>query len=158
MYLLLFIIWIMFNGAITLEIVLFGLAISALILFFMCKFLNHSIKKELLLYKLAPQIIAYMLVLIKEVVFANLSTARLLLTPKLESQPQVFSFTSDLKSDFCKTMLANSITLTPGTITVDVIDNQYKIHCLDPDLAEGIEESVFVIRLRKIDEIIMNFK
>lgn len=151
MFILLFVIWIMFNGAITVEITLFGLAISAVILIFMCKFLDYSIKKEIMLYKLAPQILAYMFVLIKEVVFANLATAKLLLSPKLETQPQVFTFKSDLKSDLCKTMLANSITLTPGTITVDVEDDKYTIHCLDPELAEGIEESVFVVRLRKIE-------
>ena len=151
MFILLFVIWIMFNGAITVEITLFGLAISAVILIFMCKFLDYSIKKEIMLYKLAPQILAYMFVLIKEVVFANLATAKLLLSPKLETQPQVFTFKSDLKSNFCKTMLANSITLTPGTITVDVEDDKYTIHCLDPELAEGIEESVFVVRLRKIE-------
>ena len=152
MFILLFVIWIMFNGAITVEIVLFGLAISALILIFMFKFLDYSMKKEIMIYKLAPQIIAYMFVLIKEVVFANLATAKLLLSPKLETQPQVFSFKSDLKSEFCKTMLANSITLTPGTITVDIENDKYIIHCLDPELADGIEESVFVKRLQKIEK------
>lgn len=158
MYVLLFLIWIMFNGAVTTEIVVFGLVISAIILFFMCKFLGHSMKQELLIYALTPQIIVYMLVLIREVVFANAATARLLLIPKIETEPKVFSFKSDLKTDFCKTMLANSITLTPGTITVDVENDKYTIHCLDPELAEGIEESCFVIRLRKMEETISKYR
>lgn len=51
MYLLLFVMWIIFNGNITLEIILFGLFVSAGVFAFCCFFMDHSIKKEIALYK-----------------------------------------------------------------------------------------------------------
>ena len=47
--------------------------------------------------------------------------------------------------------MANSITLTPGTITVAIEGNEFVVHCLDKSFAEGIEDSVFVKLLQKMD-------
>jgi multicomponent Na+:H+ antiporter subunit E len=50
-------------------------------------------------------------------------------------------------------ILANSITLTPGTITVSLTDDHLLVHCLDKSLAEGMDDSVFVRLLQKMEEI-----
>ena len=47
--------------------------------------------------------------------------------------------------------LANSITLTPGTITVDLHDNHYLVHALDASLVEGLDDGVFVQPLVKME-------
>ena len=49
-------------------------------------------------------------------------------------------------------LLANSITLTPGTITVSVEGNRFCVHCLDWELADGVEDSVFVELLKEMEE------
>ena len=49
-------------------------------------------------------------------------------------------------------MLANAITLTPGTITVSLEDNRYTVHCLDESMAEGMNESVFVDYIEKLEK------
>ena len=67
---------------------------------------------------------------------------------KIEIQPQMVFFDVDIKSEFLRFVLANSITLTPGTITVDVDDNHFCVHALDYTLAEGIEDSVFIKMLK----------
>ena len=54
MLLLFFIAWIVFNGRITLEIVLFGIAVSGLMFGFICKFMDYSLEKERALYKKLP--------------------------------------------------------------------------------------------------------
>ena len=56
-----------------------------------------------------------------------------------------------MKADFGKAILANSITLTPGTITVHVRDDLFMVHCLDRELAEGLEDSEFEQRLEKME-------
>ena len=48
---------------------------------------------------------------------------------------------------------ANSITLTPGTITVSLSDDEYVVHCLDKELAQGIDSSVFVELLKRIENV-----
>lgn len=72
--------------------------------------------------------IIYMLVLIWECIKANFDVAYRVLSPKMPIKPGIVKVRCNLKSDIAKTFLANSITMTPGTITVDVIDNDLYVH------------------------------
>ena len=58
---------------------------------------------------------------------------------------------TDLKTKTARVLLANSITLTPGTITVSLQDNVYTVHCLDKQFGEGLSDSTFVWLLHKIE-------
>ena len=152
MYLLFLSAWIIFNGNITLEILIFGVVIAALMLAFMCKFMGFSMKKELNVYKKSIYFIAYAVLLIKEIIKANLTIIPKILTVEEEMEPVIVKFKTNLKTDFTKMLLANSITLTPGTITVALENDEYTIHCLDASLAEGLENSDFEKALMKLDE------
>ena len=152
MYLLFLSAWIIFNGNITLEILIFGVVIAALMLAFMCKFMGFSLKKELNVYKKSIYFIAYAVLLVKEIVKANLAIIPKILTVEEEMEPVIVKFKTNLKTDFTKMLLANSITLTPGTITVALENDEYTIHCLDVSLAEGLENSDFEKTLMKLDE------
>ncbi len=151
MYLLFFLVWVILNGKITLEICLFGLAISTCLFAFICKFMDYSIKKEKLLFMLAPLFVRYFWLLVTEIVKANICVLKLILSPRLTPEPRLVRFRTDLKSGLAKVMLANSITLTPGTITVTVEGNEFLIHCLDEELAEGIEQSAFIPILKEME-------
>lgn len=151
MLILFFLLWIIFNGNISTEIVLFGIGISAAIFFFVCKYMDYSIKKELILIKILPLLIEYALILIWEIIKANFVTTKYILNQKIEIEPQLIHFKVPLQTNIAKVILANSITLTPGTITVSLEGNEYRVHCLDSDLAEGIFESIFVKKLFKIE-------
>ena len=69
----------------------------------------------------------------------------------LQPEPALVYFRTELQSGLSKVILANSITLTPGTITVSLEDNRFCVHCLDRELAEGMESSVFVELLEKME-------
>lgn len=153
MFFVLFALWLVFNGKVTLEIVLFGIGLSLAVYLFCWKFLEYSPKKELLALRLLPQGIGYFFVLIWEIVKANFATISLVVSPKYEVEPVLVTFHTDLKSDLAKTILANSITLTPGTITVELTEDEFKVHCLDKEMAEGLEDSVFVRLLRKMEKV-----
>lgn len=152
MYLLLFAFWILLNGKITKEILLFGLVIAAAIFWFVCKFMDHSIRKEMMLYKSIGQFILYFLILLREIFIANINVLKLVYSPKYVPEPGLVYFKTDLKTGLAKVMLANSITLTPGTITVSLKDDEFCVHCLDMAYAEDIEKSVFVQQLKKMEE------
>ena len=152
MYVALFILWIIFNGRLTPEVAVIGLIISAVIFFFMCKFMDYSIRKEKILYMLIPWLFKYSLILLTEIVKANIATARFVLNPKIEVEPKIVTFKPDIRSGFLKAVLANSITLTPGTITINIEDGVYTVHCLDPDLATDLGGSVFVKEVMKAQE------
>jgi multicomponent Na+:H+ antiporter subunit E len=82
--------------------------------------------------------ILYWIWLFKEVVKANIDVAKLVLSPKMVIQPQFFSFRKRMDNPLAHVTLANSITLTPGTITVDVIGDQYIIHAITDSAVEGL--------------------
>ena len=144
MFLLLFFLWIVFNGQVTLEIVLFGLVIAGAMYLFVCKFMDYSVVKDLYISKKLLKILRYFLVLLWEIIKANTITIKTVLAVHKEPNPSIVTFAVDIKSDMGKALLANSITLTPGTITVALEDNVFTVHCLDKSMAEGIESSVFV--------------
>ena len=152
MYILFLLAWIIFNGNITLEILIFGVVIAAAMLAFMCKFMDYSLKKEINVYKKSIYFISYVVLLLREIVKANIAIIPKILTIEEEMDPIIVKFRTSLKSDFTRMLLANSITLTPGTITVSLEEDEYTIHCLDTSLAEGLENSDFEKALKKLDE------
>ena len=151
MYLLFLAVWLILNGKVTWEILIFGLVISAVLFWFMCRFLDYSFRKEILLFRLTPLFIRYFWVLVKEIVKANVCVLKIIFSPELQPEPAIVYFDTDLKTSLAKVLLANSITLTPGTITVSVEENRFCVHCLDRELSEGLEDSVFVDLLKKME-------
>lgn len=151
MYILLFLFWIILNGKITAEIVAFGLVLTTAIFWFMCRFLEYSPKYEIFVLKNFIWIIAYFFVLIIEMVKSAITVYKKVYSRRIEIQPQMVFFDVDIKSEFLRFVLANSITLTPGTITVDVDDNHFCVHALDYTVAEGIENSTFIKILKKME-------
>ena len=152
MFLIFFLSWIIFNGQITTEILIFGVVIAAAVFWFVCKFMDYSLKKELKLYRSIGFFLWYFLVLLKEIVVANIDVIKRVYTVEETMEPVIVKFKVNLKSDMTRVLLANSITLTPGTITVALEENEYTVHCLDESLAEGLESSVFVKLLEKYEE------
>lgn len=152
MFILFFVLWIIFNGRITAEIAGFGVAVAVLVFCFLCRFMDYSIKKELRVYANLFGGISYIALLVKEIFKANFGVMRMIFSQKYEIEPTLVKFRTDLKSDTMRAVLANSITLTPGTITVALQGDEYLVHCLDKDMAEGMEDSEFVHRLRAMEQ------
>lgn len=153
MLLLFFLVWVVFNGRLTLEIALFGIAVSAAVFAFVCRFMDYSLEKERRLYRLLPGFVQYLYYLIREIIQANLTVSRLILTRKEIMEPVLVHVHANLKTETARVILANSITLTPGTITVSLTDDLLLVHCLDKSLSEGMEDSVFVRLLQKLEEV-----
>ena len=153
MFVLFFLIWVIFNGQLTAEIAAFGVVIAGVIYWFLCKFFNYKLRYDLFFLRKSPLLIQYLFTLIWEILKANLVVFKMIYSAEYELEPAVVCFKTDLRSTFARVLLANSITLTPGTITVTLTDNEYVVHCLDKELAEGISSTVFVELLRKIEEV-----
>lgn len=151
MFLLFLAVWLILNGKVTAEIFAIGVVISAALFYFMCRFMEYSLRRELLLFRLIPLFVRYFWVLVQEIVRANVCVLKIILSPELQPEPAFVYFETNLRTGLAKVMLANSITLTPGTITVSVEDNRFCVHCLDRELAEGMEESVFVELLEEME-------
>lgn len=153
MYVILFLIWIIFNGQFTLEIAAFGLVIAGAMYWFLCKFLDYKPQNDLILCKRFFLILHYVFVLVAEILKANGAVFKMIYSAKYQLEPAVVHFRVPLHSTFARVLLANSITLTPGTITVSLKDDEYTVHCLDKELAKGIDSSIFVELLKRIETI-----
>ncbi|MGD8757366.1 MAG: Na+/H+ antiporter subunit E [Deltaproteobacteria bacterium] len=86
----------------------------------------------------AARFIAYIPWLIQQIVLSNLHVASVVLRPKMPIDPQIVTFKTKLETDISSVTLANSITLTPGTITMDIKDGVYYVHALDQKVAEDL--------------------
>lgn len=152
MYFLFLALWIIFNGTFTWEIFWIGAIISAALYWFVCRFMEYSIKKDLAGLKKLGKVLIYVVTLVVEIIKANTQVIHYILTSKYEVEPVLVRFKTDLKKDSSRAVLANSITLTPGTITVSLTEDEYVVHCLDKELAEGMDDSVFVKQLRAMEK------
>lgn len=151
MYLIFFLIWIIFNGQFTLEIAAFGVVIAGFMYWFICKFLDYKPRTDLLMVKRIWKILHYVFILVTEIIKANFAVIKMIMSSRYEIEPAVVRFKTDLRTTPARILLANSITLTPGTITVSLEDNEYVVHCLDKSLAEGIDRSIFVTLLKDME-------
>lgn len=153
MYLAFLVLWIIFNGNFTLEILVIGMILCAALYAFCCKFLGYSVSRDIRVMKKIPLIFQYVVILIIEILKANRQVLHFIMTPQYQVEPQIVHFTSHLKTETARVILANSITLTPGTITVGLEGNEFYVHCLDKEFAEGMEDSIFVELLEKMEAV-----
>lgn len=130
-----FIIWIAFTLTFNTEEILGGLLVSFITALIANQFFIHE--KPLYLFNPVKLfwVIVYIPLFIKELIKANLDVAKRTLNPKLPINPGIVKVPTELNSEYGLAMLCNSITLTPGTISMDVVEeegrNYIYIHWID---------------------------
>lgn len=82
--------------------------------------------------------IKYMPWLLWQIVLSTIHVAGLVLSPKMPIEPHMIRLKVRLKKDISIVTYANSITLTPGTITVDITDGEFYIHCISKKVASDL--------------------
>ncbi|MCL2699415.1 MAG: Na+/H+ antiporter subunit E [Defluviitaleaceae bacterium] len=150
---LFFVFWVILNGRITTEVVVIGLVVACLmsLLFYRFIGLNPATEKKLL--RKAFAVAAYVYALIIEMIKANVLMIKILLSPVIETQPQIKYFESPVRSDIAKVALATSINLTPGTILIELEDNRFGVHAIDASMLADIDYTWSLVqKLREIEE------
>ena len=147
-----FVFWIILNGNVTTEIILFGLGICLVIYKFAYRSTRLTSSLEKKAVRKLSSIIEYLAILVFEVYKANIEIINQVLSPNPEIKPALKYFKADLNSRISLVALANSITLTPGTITVSMNEDELLIHALKEEYLDGIEDSIFVDKLKKLEE------
>ena len=151
MFFVLFGLWILMNGQWTTELAIIGVVLSGLLYLLMWKFMDYSPRREWQFFKRFPRMLGYICYLVREVFKSAFATIRLIWSPKQVVEPVVVSFQTKLKSGWGKVVLANSITLTPGTITVNVQGDRMLVHCIDNSFDSGLEGSEMEARILKVE-------
>lgn len=152
MFFILMVFWLILSPSITIEAVVTGSIAVAFVVTFSKDLLFtkgesplYSVKKILLL-------ISYIPVLVLEIIKSGIDVAKIVLSPKMQIKPGFTKINIPLKTDFAKVLFANSVTLTPGTLTVDIIGDEYIIHHLTQEASQGLIGSTLENYARKLEE------
>jgi multicomponent Na+:H+ antiporter subunit E len=127
---LLTLVWLGFTNTFAVQEVITGVVVTAII-----SFLSIRLFTCCDLRILSPGKIFYMLqyifVFLIALIKSNIDVARRVLSPSLPINPGIVKFKTKLTKNFAKMVLANSITLTPGTLSIDIVDDTFYIHWID---------------------------
>lgn len=107
-----------------------GVVVSLILSYILASYVNFSFGIKAI-PKVMLFVLLYIPVLIIELIKANVDVAKRVLNPKLPINPGFVKVPTKLKGDIGKLVLANSITLTPGTISIDVDEENVFIHWID---------------------------
>lgn len=151
MILLYFVLWILLSGEITLEVCISGAIVSILLHYFTKKIFGRGSKLEQSYLRRLVGSLRYLAYLFLEILKAGLVVMKLVYTKGKDTEPILVYFRTHLKTEEAKVALANSITLTAGTITVSTENDHFCVHALDRSLADQIENSEFARRLAELE-------
>lgn len=90
--------------------------------------------------------------LLVEIIKANLAVARIIIDPRLPISPRIIRVRGSQHNEDARVLYANSITLTPGTITLDVRRDQFYVHAIDEAAADGVKEGVMDRRVTALEK------
>lgn len=136
--------WVLLNGSLANDVLAVGVAAAALIAIFFRHHLGWFSELRLTPKALATTV-AYVFFYLKELVKSNINVALIVLSPSLPVNPGIVTVRTKLKSSMGRMLLANSITLTPGTLTVDLDGEFLHIHWVtvdSPDIEAATEAIV----------------
>jgi len=128
-FLVLFVSYIALAG-IQLQELLLGAVISVALTFILAKHVNFTLDYRFPV-RLLVFVFAYVPLFVFQLILSNIDVAFRVLSPKIPLNPGFVKISTDLKGDFAKLTLANSITLTPGTLSVDIDGSDIYIHTVD---------------------------
>ncbi|SFV63864.1 cation antiporter [hydrothermal vent metagenome] len=126
----LFLLWMLLSGSFALDNIFIGGGISFVVALFYTRLFDGD--KDFV--HINPKwLINYLYVLLKNLIKSNLQINRRILAKKIDISPAIVAVETTLKEDWKKLLLANSITLTPGTMTLDIKGNVLFIHAIAYD-------------------------
>lgn len=152
MYCLLFAFWLVLNGKLTLEVILLGLAVTAMLGILLYALFSYTPRREWKLIKKIPLFLCYLFVLLWEIIKANVTMLAFILNERKTIEPTLVTFRTDLKTKLGRFMLANSITLTPGTITVRMEKDKLTVHCLKRSMLDTSANGTFVRWIKRLEK------
>ncbi len=139
--------WLLLSGHFEPLILSFGAASVALVVFLAHRMdvVDHEGHPVHLSWKLP----VYWVWLVWQIIVSNLSVARKILSPDMRIDPRLISVDAGQKDDLDRVVYANSITLTPGTVSLRLDEGKILVHALDEGFAEDLERGTMRRRVRR---------
>ncbi len=131
--------WLLLSGYFTAFLISAGIGSAIAVVWFARRM--DVIDAEAHPLHLGPRILLYWLWLLKEIIKSGWAVSRIILDPKLPISPTMVRFQPTQKTDVGLVIHANSITLTPGTITLEAASGEFLVHGITRDAALGVIDS-----------------
>lgn len=148
----LYIFWILITWRLHWQHLIVGAFCSLGITLFNHDLLLQKKERPLFLFATARKWLLYFIVLVGAIFKSNWDVARIVLSPRLNISPGFVKFRTKVKKPLNRVILANSITLTPGTLTVDVEEDHFIVHAITRTHAEDVAVWDMMDRLLEIEE------
>ena len=148
--------WLLVTFSFTASNIITGIIASMICSLIFARYYFHDVSKFLQPHRYFWFVI-YLFVFTWSCIRANLDVAYRVLHPAMPIRPGIVKVRTTLTSGFARTLLANSITMTPGTLTVDIIGDYFYIHWIyirsdDPEVYTGMIMGAFEKYIKKIVE------
>lgn len=151
MYLLLYCFWVILNGRLTREVLLLGLFVVAGVGVLAWVLFGYTPKREWRIDRKLPLFAVYVFVLLWEILKANWNMLAVIVRARSSIEPTLVTYRTGLKTGFGRFILANSITLTPGTITVRMEGDTLTVHCIRRSMLDTSPDGVFERWIRRLE-------
>jgi len=151
LFILLLIFWMIIASSITLIELIFGILASLLIVFYSKDLILTKNERPLMSFKSLKAFILMFLTLLKEIVVANFMVAKLVLSRKMDIDPGFQKIRQPLKKDLNMALYGNAITLTPGTLTVEMTHDYIVVHGL-------VKKHIIDVEGSKLEKVFMNLE
>lgn len=140
----LLLVWVIYTGSLDIQTITIGLVASFVTSFFVYRYITFGIEmfSPLRVVNGLVFFLFYLIALVK----ANISIALIVLRPSLPINPSIVKAQTELKSDIGKAILADAITMTPGTLTLDVVGKDIYVHCVSIEKTDqkSVYESIIL--------------
>lgn len=128
--------WWILSGSTSFKLVGLGI-VSVLFTAYVSQRLQ-AVDRESLPLHMAKRLLGYWPYLLWQIVLSNIAMSRLILSRKPDLDPRIIRVNIRQKSDLGKVVLGNSVTLTPGTVTLDFVDDDIEVYAINEEAAKGV--------------------
>jgi multicomponent Na+:H+ antiporter subunit E len=149
--LILFIFWVAVSGTLNWPQLVVGLAAAIFVTYFNRKLLITAAESPPLSLKTLLWLTGYFLMLLVDIIKANFQVAWIVLHPRMPIEPNLVPLDVDLDRVAGRVLLANSITLTPGTLTILADEKKFLVHALTLKSGEDLKHWPLINRLKQME-------
>ncbi len=156
-FIILFVFWLLLSGRYQAKYIVTGAISAALVTFLTNDLFYFALQrgeklgiKNRQVFRQIWRFLLYIPWLLLQIILANVQVAYLVLHPRMPIEPALFLFRTRMRKGMAQVTLANSITLTPGTITVSLEGGNYIIHTLKPPLASGLVDGTMQSKVARV--------
>jgi multisubunit Na+/H+ antiporter MnhE subunit len=151
LFIALLLFWLLLSSEYDAQHIITGIALAALLTWFW-RDLSHLLPSRSLTRNL-PGLIVFGFALLWEIVLANIAVAKSVLSSRSKLNSGFVSFKPELETSWGRVLLANAITITPGTLTIDVNPDTgvFMVHGLTKGMREGLADGRLVRLIQRLE-------